>query len=127
VSKPIGVTVHREDGSALKIGIHDLAAAAEALRQVYGGSSGERKTNRINADGCPVHGGEWRVVPAGISKSSGKPFPAFYACVEMDCKNRPSRAWEETHPIGIGPDQADPPEPRGVASTAATDFDDLPF
>lgn len=41
---------------------------------------------------CPEHGGA-RVVPAGTSKKTGKPYPAFRVCVRQDCdqKEPPSR------------------------------------
>jgi hypothetical protein len=29
---------------------------------------------------CPICGGRLNVVPAGVSKTSGKPYPAFYSC-----------------------------------------------
>lgn len=29
---------------------------------------------------CPIHGSPMTLKPAGISKTSGKPYPAFWAC-----------------------------------------------
>lgn len=45
-------------------------------------------TQRI--DGCPVHRVAWKVVPAGVSKSTGRPYEAFRACPERGCKERPA-------------------------------------
>lgn len=38
---------------------------------------------------CPVHQFEFRQVPAGISKKTGKPYSAFWACPEMGCTQKP--------------------------------------
>jgi hypothetical protein len=34
---------------------------------------------------CPKCGGEMKVVPAGTSKKTGKPYNAFYACKTWEC------------------------------------------
>ena len=39
---------------------------------------------------CPVHHGS-KVVPAGVSKRSGKPYQAFVACSEPGCDQKPPR------------------------------------
>ena len=135
MTKPIGVTIHREDGSALKVGINDLAAAYQALMSSYGGTGGGGgRYNYLNADSCPTHG-PWKAVPAGVSKSTGKPYPAFYACDqemgEERCTNKPNRDWVQTHPIGgVSIDQAptpEPPEQGGSLADKMGEFDDLPF
>lgn len=44
-----------------------------------------------NAPECPCGAGLMRLVPAGISKSTGKPYRAFYACPRpqgLACKAR---------------------------------------
>ncbi len=38
---------------------------------------------------CPIHGVQWRVVPAGVSKRSGQPYREFRACAEPGCQERP--------------------------------------
>jgi hypothetical protein len=43
----------------------------------------------VAIDGCPIHRQPWKVVPAGISKSSGKPYDAFRACPVRGCDQRP--------------------------------------
>lgn len=36
---------------------------------------------------CPEHGGA-RVVPAGVSKKTGKPYSAFRVCVRQECEQK---------------------------------------
>jgi UDP-N-acetylmuramate-alanine ligase len=38
---------------------------------------------------CPVCGSEIKSIPAGISKKSGKPYPAFQICSNDECKFKP--------------------------------------
>ncbi len=38
---------------------------------------------------CPVHGIDWKEIPAGISKRTGQAYPAFKACPVKDCKEKP--------------------------------------
>lgn len=45
-------------------------------------------------DVCPEHAQPWRLVPAGVSKTSGKPYDAFWTCPERGCKTRPTDAWK---------------------------------
>lgn len=40
---------------------------------------------------CPIHNQPWKHVPAGIAKSTGKPYEAFWACQERGCDQRPPR------------------------------------
>ena len=39
---------------------------------------------------CPVHHSS-KVVPAGVSKKTGKPYQAFVVCEEQGCEQRPPR------------------------------------
>ena len=41
---------------------------------------------------CPVHRLSWRTVPAGVSKSSGRPYAAFSVCPAPNCDQRPAAA-----------------------------------
>lgn len=45
----------------------------------------------VVVDGCPIHHTPWKVVPAGISKKTGKPYEAFRACSTAGCDQRPPR------------------------------------
>ena len=40
--------------------------------------------------GCPVHRVPWKLVPAGVSKKTGKPYAEFRACPERGCDQRPA-------------------------------------
>lgn len=42
-------------------------------------------------DSCPIHGQPWKTVPAGVSKTTGRPYNAFKACPVKGCDQRPSR------------------------------------
>ena|SRR3990167_3964287 len=35
---------------------------------------------------CPIHEKPLKLIPAGISKKSGNPYKAFYACTSFNCK-----------------------------------------
>lgn len=48
-------------------------------------------------DVCPDHAQPWKLVPAGVSKTSGKAYDAFWTCPERGCKARPSAAWAARH------------------------------
>lgn len=39
---------------------------------------------------CPVHGTS-KVIPAGVSKKTGRPYEAFTACGETGCNEKPAR------------------------------------
>ena len=34
---------------------------------------------------CAKCGGEMRLIPAGVSKKTGKPYQAFYSCLDRNC------------------------------------------
>lgn len=40
---------------------------------------------------CPVHDVNWRLVPGGVSKKTGRPYNSFWACPEKGCNERPQR------------------------------------
>lgn len=40
---------------------------------------------------CPIHGVPFKTVPAGVSKSTGRPYNAFEACPERGCKEKPPK------------------------------------
>lgn len=44
-----------------------------------------------DAGRCPVHNAPWRTVPAGVSKTTGKPYDEFQACPERGCREKPGR------------------------------------
>ena len=51
---------------------------------------------------CPTHDLEWKLVPAGTSRKSGKRYNAFWACPAQGCNEKPAKADEE--PAGSYPD-----------------------
>jgi hypothetical protein len=40
---------------------------------------------------CPIHNQPLKTVPAGVSKSTGRPYNAFEVCPERGCSYRPPR------------------------------------
>lgn len=40
---------------------------------------------------CPIHNVPFKTVPAGVSKSTGRPYNAFEACPERGCKEKPPK------------------------------------
>lgn len=56
---------------------------------------------------CPIHG-KYRVVPAGVSQRTGKPFNAFKACPERGCEHTEDR------------DAAKASQPAGAPSTCSS-------
>lgn len=38
---------------------------------------------------CPIHNVPFKLVPAGTSKTTGKPYNAFWACPERGCREKP--------------------------------------
>lgn len=38
---------------------------------------------------CEIHTAEMKLIPAGVSKKTGKAYEAFYACQVKDCTFRP--------------------------------------
>ena len=140
--KLLGWTAHYDDGTQEKFRAEDLITLIKTLGLNGGGGGG--RYNYINADECPVHG-PWRAVPAGISKNTGKPYPAFWACDqdqgEERCTNKPHRDWVETHPpdkaqndwtqVDVAPSPTSTPSgapgPSGGVSGNAGEYDDLPF
>ena len=40
---------------------------------------------------CPIHNCDWKLIPAGVSKKTGRPYVAFYVCPVQDCKEKPPK------------------------------------
>lgn len=123
---------HAKDGTSktvYKIGMDKLTAMLVQLQM----PQQRGKYTYLNADECPVHG-PWRAVPGGISKNTGKPYNAFWACDqekgEERCLNKPHADWVETHPADRAANDTTQEDvvPKGYKPTeSAADFDDLPF
>lgn len=50
---------------------------------------------------CPVHGAEWKLVPAGTSKKTGKPYNAFWVCSERGCDEKPDYSDQRYEAEGV--------------------------
>lgn len=85
---------------------------------------------------CPRCGGETKIVPAGISKKTGKPYKAFYSCKVWECggtarfqnyaQNSPQN--ENTHNTAQNPQSFNPEPSRGIQndfSESLEKIDDL--
>ena len=46
-------------------------------------------------DNCPVHNQPFKIIPAGISKSTGRPYPAFEACPVQGCREKPGKQTQQ--------------------------------
>jgi hypothetical protein len=44
---------------------------------------------------CQVHGTDWKLIPAGVSKRTGNRYNAFYTCPAKDCNEKPSRGSDD--------------------------------
>jgi hypothetical protein len=76
--------------------LNNLATAQpEPYRAVQPGTINQAGTYSPVAVGpawvCPVHGAAAKLVPAGISRSSGRPYNAFMTCPAPFCPERPPR------------------------------------
>ena len=40
---------------------------------------------------CDLHNLEWKVIPAGVSRKSGKPYDSFRVCSVEGCTQRPPK------------------------------------
>jgi hypothetical protein len=40
---------------------------------------------------CPTHGTAWKLVPSGVSKTTGKAYGEFWACSFPGCRERPAK------------------------------------
>jgi hypothetical protein len=76
---------------------------------------------------CPIHGVPWKVVPAGISTKTGKPYNSFQACQIQGCTQRPPRASNPAprplpQPEAQSPVSADPRRSDAVLQAACLNF-----
>jgi hypothetical protein len=61
---------------------------------------------------CPVCGSPFKYVPAGVSKKTGKPYQAFYACSKYGCHGKPPKFSSPT----INPQQYTPQNANSEAT-----------
>lgn len=43
---------------------------------------------------CNVHGVQWKTIPAGVSKKTGKPYNSFQTCPVIGCTEKPPKVGE---------------------------------
>lgn len=66
-------------------------ASGGALPPAAGPVAGRMATAPLVSDWtCPIHG-SYKVVPAGTSKRTLRPYPAFVVCGEQGCEQKPGR------------------------------------
>jgi hypothetical protein len=77
----ITVTIDVPEGAALHVG--------QSASQTIASHTNAPLTAIESESGwvCPEHGGA-RVVPAGVSKKTGKPYSAFRVCVRQECEQK---------------------------------------
>jgi hypothetical protein len=84
-SNGVGVPARPE---AFQDGLVPLPPESGQFRPIA--TIGPSRRGAVGTNGlCPMHGEPWKVVPAGISKKSGKPYAEFRACPEPGCDQRP--------------------------------------
>ncbi len=88
----------------------DYGAAPRAVPQAQ---PAQGTSSPASGWACPEHGTS-KVVPAGTSKKTGKPYNAFTACGEQGCDQKPPRSRGPGQPPPIGPEGAE-------------QYDDLPW
>jgi len=52
----------------------------------------ESVTEEVTMANCPVHNVEFKFIPPGVSKKTGKPYQGFFACPEYGCREKPQNA-----------------------------------
>jgi hypothetical protein len=84
----------------LKTGRYEGEDPYEDMPAPWESSSGQQPVDPRDGGACPDHELAWVLKPGGTSKTTGKPYDAFWACPSDErpfCKNKPSRAWQARH------------------------------
>ena len=68
---------------------------------------------------CPVHGTPFKIVPAGVSKNTGNPYPAFWTCSTQGCKLKPAEAPPATSTPAPASQAAPAPQPPQKPASAS--------
>jgi len=76
---------------------------------------------------CPTHGTAWKLVPAGVSKTTGKAYGEFWACSFPGCRERPAKpaapqTTQNTTPAPQGQPRASGASERTLLLLACLDF-----
>ena len=59
---------------------------------------------------CPIHNLAWKLVPAGISRTTGKQYGAFWTCQVKGCPQRPDASFVPPQPAPAPIGQAVAPQ-----------------
>jgi hypothetical protein len=83
----VSITIHIDypDGAVATVTPSPVATAADPMDE----APWPLGLNPEPSGRCPVHHTPWKIVPAGISKKTGKPYEAFQACSEAGCNEKP--------------------------------------
>jgi hypothetical protein len=63
---------------------------------------------------CPKCGGEMKLVPAGLSKKTGKPYQEFYSCKKWECGGTAKSPQTSVNPQNVANAQWTPKQPSGA-------------
>jgi len=82
---------NREAGDSASVAENLAKEQTERLFKLYGfPENTPAKVQSVEYDGaperCPDCGYQMKKVPAGVSRQTGKPYPAFYSCSNKMCK-----------------------------------------
>ena len=48
---------------------------------------------------CPIHKLDFKLIPAGVSKKTGRPYPAFEVCPVEGCNEKPQAPLSPSEPL----------------------------
>lgn len=101
--------------------LYDSKPEASGPAPSRAGSRGAPATLASSGWECPVHH-TVKVVPAGVSKRTGKSYPAFEVCGSVGCDQKPPRGGRKPKPMYTAPE---PTEYVGMAPDE--EDEDIPF
>jgi hypothetical protein len=90
MTRVITIRLEVPDGVGLRVGPPDDEDADELPPSWE--PPGRQGPRAVPGGLCPVHGVPWRVVPAGVSRKTGRSYGSFSACSEPGCDERPQAA-----------------------------------
>ncbi len=80
--KTVVITIQVPDGTSVAVNNGGTASDRPFV---------PREAPPMPPGGCPVHDADWKLVPAGTSKKSGKQYNAFWVCSVQGCDEKPGR------------------------------------
>ncbi len=120
----IGLTIHYDDETTLKITIDKVVLTLSEKPRGKGGG----KYEYLEQDNCPTHG-PWHWVKPG-TRADGSSWDGFWTCdTERGapyCTNRPGRQWLANHPSPAQTNQLEYATPPATVDET-DEYDSLPF